>query len=955
LAGRGVKPLASLLAHRQLAAGSFSLILLIGLVAAWFKGAPFYEAEASIQVAPRYMRNLREDQELDFQSNSQYRQFVEHQRQSVLREDVLTQAIDRLGDRQVLWIRPTESKRRAVARLRNQLQISAIPDTYLLRLSLSSPSPDGLAEMVNAVASAFIDQMKTEEIFGADERTKHLRQRESELLKSIQSKSTQRSEIARELRLTSFSEGASNPYDALVAGLRNRLSDAHQKRIDAEESLASFRTRGETTLAARSVQESILGDAGLNGLKASLSSRRAALLSQKSGLRPDHPGAIAANRELTEIDAELARQTGHLDGGLRTNILSRLQGTAEQARAVESALHAELKELEGEATRHARLFQDAMTLTADIAQARNELNQVRERINFIGLESTSFGFLRLVAPALDPDLPYGPGRKKLALLAILAAGCSAVVAPVLRDLLDPRVRTVNDAQRLMEIAPAGWQIECAPQSQQASASQIFADAQLRRMAAALLRSSQRQQKKTFGFTACKPGAGTSTLVLELASALRSLGYRTLAVEANGFARDPRYAGRTAGLAELLGGKVGMADVMVAATDSLPERVAVGGPDRAEVTLARLNQLAGLLQAWEEEFDFVLLDMPPLLVSADAELLLNEIGQVLLVLRADAVTKGEVIRCRRLLQTIDPAAVGMVVNRIAPFEGGGYLNDLMLEAITARNSQEFFTLPRWKLALAVLPIQFYKHRSKASTQGFQTLFAQFDRIFIINLPERKDRREAITRELRRQGLEVDGRRVCFFAANRPETPENFPSLGARGCYLSHLNVLRRARDEGVQRLLVLEDDVQFHRMPRDTSQLAQSLLETDWDIAYPGHTLKSQSGPQRWVRCHEPIVCAHCYAIQASALPTIIDHLETCLQRPSGHPLGGPMHYDGALSMLRMRRPDLITLVASQSMAGQRSSRSDIAGPSWLDRLPIWGGANLVRATRNQLRRLIRTA
>lgn len=706
LPGRGIKPLTSLLAHRGLAVAAFLAVLVAGLPLAWKKGTSHYQTEAAIQVAPRYMRNLREDQELDFQSNTQYRQFVEHQRKSLGRYDVLRDALTSLGERRSLWQKPGETERQAVERLRERLVVAIVPDTYLLRVSLEGAQPQGLAEVVNAVTTTFIERMKDEQIFGADERSKHLREREQELLAQIAEKAARRGEIAQRLSLTTFNEGTPNPYDRLVADLRAKLSDARQRRMDADAALAAFKARGDTTVSLRSAQEAVLNDPGLNSLKGALSTRRAALLVQKSGLKANHPGAAAADREIAEIDAELAGQSGRLEGGVRANLLARLQGTADQARDVERGLQAESTEIEAQATAYARLFQDAMALTADMAQHRAEMDKVRERINYLDVESTSFGFLRLVSPALVPEMPLGAGRKKLLLMVLLAALGSALVAPILRDLLDRRVHTVNDAHRLMGIAPAGWQVE-----RNDHASQVFGDEQLRRLAAALIRSHDRRHQHVFGFSGCKPGAGASSLVLELAVTLRALGYRVLAVEANGFSRDARYASDRPGLAELLRGQAGAAEVVADGTDTLPPRVSVGSP-RAEgrIAIERLDRLGTALAEWSAQADFVLIDMPPLLASADAELLVRSVASVLLVVEAGAVTGGELQRASRLLKAIDPEAVGLVVNRVAPFTAGGYLRDLMLESVSGRRRGAVFTLPRWRLLASTLFLRSQRGRA-----------------------------------------------------------------------------------------------------------------------------------------------------------------------------------------------------------------------------------------------------
>lgn len=687
--GVGFNPLGSLRSHSRLAMGVFLLVFLAGLPLAWEKGNPKYQTDATVQIAPRYMRNLKEDQELDFQSNSQYRQFVEQQRQSITRHDVLQGAMQRMGDQGKRWRRPNESERRTLDRLRDQLQVSTVSDTYMIRIGIAGDSPEGLAEMVNAVASSFMERMKLEEIYGSDTRSGHLRRREMELEAAISKKVDERALISRELGQTTFLEGTPNPYDQLVSDLRNRISEARQRVRDAEAALQTFRQRGETSLDSRSVHEQVLNDPGLNGLKASLSARRAALITQKSGLRADHHAAQAANRELAEIESEIQQQERRLVESVRANALARLQGTADQATEVARGLEREMADLAPQATRFARRFQDAQTLSADIAQHRNELDTVRERLNFLAMESKSLGFVRMVSPALTPELPYGPGRKKLGLLVLVAAMGAGAAAAVLRDLLDPRVRTVKVAQRLMGMQPAGWQIE-----RSGGATHHFGEEQLRRMAAALMRTRQARGQALFGFSGCNPGAGTTTLVLDLARTLRTLGTSVLVVEANGFSRDPRLACARPGLKDWLEGRARAIALIEPATEDKPARIHIGGQGR--VTLSRLDKLGELLRQCEQHHDFVLVDMPPLLTCADAELLVRHVGQLLLVLDANSVTRSELLRARYMLQNMDPEAVGIIVNRIAPSAVGGYLREVMIEFLTGRRVGRFLTMPTWRL-------------------------------------------------------------------------------------------------------------------------------------------------------------------------------------------------------------------------------------------------------------------
>jgi glycosyl transferase family 25 len=73
----------------------------------------------------------------------------------------------------------------------------------------------------------------------------------------------------------------------------------------------------------------------------------------------------------------------------------------------------------------------------------------------------------------------------------------------------------------------------------------------------------------------------------------------------------------------------------------------------------------------------------------------------------------------------------------------------------------------------------------------------DKIIFINLQERTDRRREIEAELDRFGLSYER----FEAISTPE-------FGALGCSQSHLAVMKWAKQQGYETILILEDDFQF---------------------------------------------------------------------------------------------------------------------------------------------------
>ncbi|TAK07709.1 MAG: glycosyltransferase family 25 protein [Rhizorhabdus sp.] len=226
---------------------------------------------------------------------------------------------------------------------------------------------------------------------------------------------------------------------------------------------------------------------------------------------------------------------------------------------------------------------------------------------------------------------------------------------------------------------------------------------------------------------------------------------------------------------------------------------------------------------------------------------------------------------------------------------------------------------------------------------ERLFQSFDRVYVLNLPDRADRRAEMAGELAAIGTGFGDPRIRLFPAIRPEDAAGFPGIGARGCFLSHLAVLREARDEGFDRILILEDDCDFAagigvRLPA----VLDALDAQSWDIVYGGYDLGSSpirdgSGEEHGALIPAPptlpVRTTHCIGFRRAAIEALIPYLEAMLDRPAGSADGGPMHVDGAYGWFRASRPDLACWLASPRLGRQRPSRTDIAPPGPLDRLP----------------------
>jgi len=231
-----------------------------------------------------------------------------------------------------------------------------------------------------------------------------------------------------------------------------------------------------------------------------------------------------------------------------------------------------------------------------------------------------------------------------------------------------------------------------------------------------------------------------------------------------------------------------------------------------------------------------------------------------------------------------------------------------------------------------------------------LLASIDMIYIVNLAFRADRRAEMAAQLELIGLTYDHPKVTLIAACRPDDPGEFPNIGSRGCFLSHLSILKDACAQGHNCILVLEDDADFTgKFYNCSSVQAQKIHNANWDKFYFGSVLETAKTSEFFapIASDDPLKLTHAIMMRKTAFTEMVPYLEAMLTRKLGDPLGGPMHLDGAYSWFRRENPDIQTSATVDQWVTQRSSKTDIHDTGWKERIPL---INLARRLKNSLAR-----
>lgn len=217
---------------------------------------------------------------------------------------------------------------------------------------------------------------------------------------------------------------------------------------------------------------------------------------------------------------------------------------------------------------------------------------------------------------------------------------------------------------------------------------------------------------------------------------------------------------------------------------------------------------------------------------------------------------------------------------------------------------------------------------------------FDQIYIINLIERIDRRREMELQLKKIGLNSSDAGIRFFPAIRPEALAGFPSIGARGCFMSHLCVLDEAAKNKFRRILICEDDLNFvYNFNSRIDQVLAQLSRIDWALFYGGYRLydgwpenaRKDDGCIITMPATQTIGTTYFLAFQGESIASAGRYLKEMVARSPGDLRGGPMHVDEAYDWFRKDNPQFTTVIATPELGYQRPSRSDILQLAWHER------------------------
>ncbi len=170
-------------------------------------------------------------------------------------------------------------------------------------------------------------------------------------------------------------------------------------------------------------------------------------------------------------------------------------------------------------------------------------------------------------------------------------------------------------------------------------------------------------------------AGTTSVALRLAASIASAGKRVLFIEADmragTLARDLSYTDSVAGLSDCLTGKASLADATVGTDEDCLDIVFAGGEVTDPSALLASERYDALIASARAEYDYVIIDTPPVGQVSDCASAVRALDGAVLVINTKHNSCELEKRAAQAIESVGARLLGTVLNRADFSDRGGY--------------------------------------------------------------------------------------------------------------------------------------------------------------------------------------------------------------------------------------------------------------------------------------------
>ena len=541
----------------------------------------------------------------------------------------------------------------AAAVLLGALQVDQQKDSNLLMLSMVGTSPDRVAEWANGYSQVYIETNIEDNL----EKTRQVYRVISDRLDPLRKQVADSEQKLVDFRTRQdgllFADQDKNVISEQVNTLTTEYAQAKSQRIRLESRLNALTRLHESGMAEAAFSD-VLNDETIQALRRERGKLQADLDDKLRTYKEEHPVIQDLKARIAGLDQRLKDQIETLLTSTRTDY--------EIVKGREESLYNNIQQLKKQSIDLSRQTLELDNLRREYDQDKTFLEQMVARSKEVDLSANVFmNNISVVDPARVPGAPFRPNLPLILMSSVIAGLVLGIGAAVGLDYLDQTIRTPDEVEKLLQLEV----LTAVPRFKEGS-TRILRES-FQSLRTALLLASRSEGCQIVMVTSATPSEGKTTVSFNLARVLASGGERVLLID--GDLRRPRLhrlvsSKNVRGLTSVVLGEREVRDVITALADVPNLDVVTSGPlPPNPPELFSKSSFAAMLGKVREDYDWVVIDTPPVASVTDAVICSRVVDMAVFVVQYGGPKRQLVREGLKNLRRSGVRIPGAVINRV----------------------------------------------------------------------------------------------------------------------------------------------------------------------------------------------------------------------------------------------------------------------------------------------------
>ena len=563
----------------------------------------------------------------------------------------------------------------------------------VIKMSFDGGTPEECKEVLEAIVASFSDHIESTTKNIGGENADIVQKAQDEWLSRLTEVEKEIEKLSVRPELLTVDGRVTDPYQMQLSLMHNDLHNLRSERHKIIAEIENVQRRHAAGLPCDDLVSEIMAEttdvsdgayARTQDELVQLRVKQDELLNQYGN---DHPEIRSVRRQIATVERMKAQELASIRAGKAGNgvdpdmvatFLDKKNRKVELLLSEERQIESQVTAIQGKSTSVSSLVEKLNALKrererleigyAAIIERMSELNALKEHLwrNLSILDPPSIA--EVIAPELTICLGVG----------LFLGALSGIGFAILKELTEKTFRSSDDVGELLSSPVIGHInmfekrrvrkredfMQLGPELVSMHEPSKPAAEAYRSIRTTIFFNAQKTNAKVIQLTSPIPGDGKSTTISNLAVSIAQSGKRVILLDAD-FRKPVQHKlfglDNTSGATSVIYGETAWQDAAQVIIPGGLSVISAGPIPHNPAELLSSPQFPQLIETLKAEFDFVLIDTPPLLAVTDPAIVGSHVDLLYLVMRIRKGARTNAVEARKILASMGGGLAGVVIN------------------------------------------------------------------------------------------------------------------------------------------------------------------------------------------------------------------------------------------------------------------------------------------------------